>query len=232
MDTKFLLLWLEAPLQSWGIDSKYYVRDTLPFPSRSGILGLLLSGAGKFGEQKQLLQLMSNYSQTIFSFSKTGKPNSILTDFHMIGSGYNDKDSWENLMIPKTSLGKKAAGGSGPKITYRKYIEDGYFAVIVEIPKDKEDLFVNGLKYPVGELSLGKRCCIPTDFIFQGSFSSEDDAINKMYQITKEKDLKKILTVIDDAVEDNMEVLTVSDVPIQFGENKIYSQRQITIIRE
>ena len=36
-----LLLWLEAPLQSWGAGSRYGRRDTLPFPTRSGILGLL-----------------------------------------------------------------------------------------------------------------------------------------------------------------------------------------------
>ena len=34
-----LLLWLEAPLQSWGVDSRFGRRDTLPFPSRSGVLG-------------------------------------------------------------------------------------------------------------------------------------------------------------------------------------------------
>lgn len=232
MEIKYLLLWLEAPLQSWGIDSKYYVRDTLPFPSRSGILGMLFSGAGKFGEQKDLLKLMSSFSQSIISFSKTGKPHTILTDFHMIGSGYNEKDPWENLMIPKTSDGKKPVGGSGPKITYRKYIEDAYFAVIVEIPKDKETLFVNGLTYPDGDLSLGKRCCAPTEFIFQGSFNSQEDANNKAYIIAEEKNLKKVLMVIDGAIEDNMEILTVSDVPLQFGEEKKYSQRQITIIRE
>ena len=43
----YLLLWLEGPLQSWGADSKYYNRTTLPFPTKSGILGLLCFGEGR-----------------------------------------------------------------------------------------------------------------------------------------------------------------------------------------
>ena len=49
---KTLLLWLEAPLQSWGAGSRYGRRDTLPFPTRSGILGLLCCAMGRGGEQR------------------------------------------------------------------------------------------------------------------------------------------------------------------------------------
>jgi len=41
MSTRYLLLWLQAPLQSWGYDSKFGRRDTLNFPTKSGVLGLL-----------------------------------------------------------------------------------------------------------------------------------------------------------------------------------------------
>ena len=47
-----LLLWLEAPLQSWGVDSRFGRRDTLPFPSRSGVLGLVCCATGRNGEQE------------------------------------------------------------------------------------------------------------------------------------------------------------------------------------
>ena len=53
-----LLLWLEAPLQSWGADSRYGRRDTLPFPTRSGILGLLCCAMGRGGEQREWLAAM------------------------------------------------------------------------------------------------------------------------------------------------------------------------------
>ena len=49
----YILMWLEAPLQSWGVNSKYQRRDTLNFPSKSGIMGIILSALGKTGEQKE-----------------------------------------------------------------------------------------------------------------------------------------------------------------------------------
>ncbi|HBZ0090419.1 TPA: type I-E CRISPR-associated protein Cas5/CasD, partial [Klebsiella pneumoniae] len=47
--TQYMLLWLEGPLQSWGGDSKFGVRDTLNFPTRSGILGLICCARGAAG---------------------------------------------------------------------------------------------------------------------------------------------------------------------------------------
>ena len=51
MSNSYILLWLEAPLQSWGFDSKFGRRDTLTFPTKSGVLGLVCSALGAGGEQ-------------------------------------------------------------------------------------------------------------------------------------------------------------------------------------
>lgn len=98
----YLLLWLEGPLQSWGADSKYYNRTTLPFPTKSGILGLLCCASGRSGEQKEWLEHMSGYSMTVRAYVRTqcGQPvrNPILRDFQMVGSGYDLADLWQNLL--------------------------------------------------------------------------------------------------------------------------------------
>ncbi len=39
--------------------------------------------------------------------------------------------SWQNLLIPKTSDGKKAVGG-GTKMTYRYYLQDMAFAAAIQ----------------------------------------------------------------------------------------------------
>ena len=49
-------------------------------------------------------------------------------DFHMVGSGYDDKNPWEALLIPKTSEGKKGRRRWN-KMTYRYYLQDARFAV-------------------------------------------------------------------------------------------------------
>lgn len=46
-------MWLEGPLQSWGVNSKYGRRDTLQFPTKSGILGIILCAMGKGGRAER-----------------------------------------------------------------------------------------------------------------------------------------------------------------------------------
>ena len=130
MSTSFLLLWLEAPLQSWGYDSKFGRRESLPFPTKSGVTGIILCALGASGEQNDLLEKLAPLRQTVISYArkKIKEGNSykidsepLLRDFHMVGSGYNDDDPWENLLIPKKSDGKPAVGG-GTKIIYRYYL--------------------------------------------------------------------------------------------------------------
>lgn len=227
---KYLLLWLEAPLQSWGIDSKYYLRDSITFPSKSGILGLIFTGSGLFGNQKELLARMAPLKQTVIAFTIDGKIPTIITDFHMVGNGYNSNDSWQKLMIPKTSEGKKAVGG-GSKLTYRNYIQDAKYSVILEIPDDLSEIFINGLKEPIGDIFLGRKNCIPTDFIYQGLFESEDEAINKGLNIGYEKKQIPAFKVIDGNFHEEGDVFSISDIPISFGEKKEYTSRRVTMVK-
>src|SRR5690554_5212573 len=96
MASQYLLLWLEAPLQSWGFDSKFGRRDTLKFPTRSGVLGLLCAALGYSGEQKEFLAQMSSKQQLVVSYlrndekKQTITPEPLLMDFQMVGSGYKN----------------------------------------------------------------------------------------------------------------------------------------------
>ena len=148
MNSKYVLLWLEAPLQSWGSDSKFGRRDTLAFPTKSGVLGLVLCAMGASGPQNELLAKLNLGSIPVASYvrskpRKDGNPRiklsrePLLRDFHMVGSGYDDKDIWQKLLIPKTSEGKPAVGG-GSKMTYRYYLQDACFAAVLEVPADME----------------------------------------------------------------------------------------------
>jgi len=70
MKNKYLLLWLEGPLQAWGADSRFGRRDSLDFPTKSGILGLLCCALGAGGEQHELLAEMAQLSHTALAFRK------------------------------------------------------------------------------------------------------------------------------------------------------------------
>ena len=230
MNRKYLLLWLESPLQSWGEGSKFYRRKTLDFPTRAGLLGLLLCGMGATGKQEHFLKNFLNLKQTVYAYRKSDLVDLYipkLEDFQMVGSGYNKKDKWQNLHIPKTAQGRSSAGG-GSKLIYKYYLQDITFGVVMEIPSDLEVSIENGLTQPIFNLYLGRKCCVPTDFIYRGIFSYEHEAIKACEELSKEKKLSEIYRVLDGRHRGR--VKTLKDVPICFGIHKRYLERQVTIV--
>jgi CRISPR system Cascade subunit CasD len=241
MHSAYLLLWFEAPLQSWGSDSKFGRRDTQTFPTKSGVLGLVCSALGAGGEQRALLAEFAALNQTVISFARS-KPTAegaikkqdrepLLRDFHMVGSGYDDQDPWASLLIPKTNDGKKAVGG-GAKMTYRYYLQDAVFAVVLEVPVDKAEAIAQALQNPAWDVYLGRKNCVPTDFIYRGTYDYEMIAIEQAGAIAKQKnrieDFRVLQGVLGEGDAD--EVITINDVPVQFGEDKRYRDRQVSLI--
>lgn len=242
MENKFILLWLEAPLQSWGFDSKFGRRDTLAFPTRSGILGLLFCAMGASGEQKELLSRMKPYGQTVISFNRCKKSKNgelikkdrepLLKDFHMVGAGYETdpkKDPWQAMLEPYKADGKRrTSDGGGAKMTFRYYLQDAAFAVILEIPVELEDDFITALQNPVYDIYLGRKNCVPTEFIYQGIFDSGIKAMNRAIEIMREKNLAEDFRVLEG--EHEGDVMTLNDVPVQFGPVKRYQDRRVTVV--
>lgn len=54
MNHPYLLLWLQGPLQAWGHDSRFGRRDTLDFPTKSGVLGLVCCALGAGGRTMRI----------------------------------------------------------------------------------------------------------------------------------------------------------------------------------
>ncbi len=232
MNTKYVVLWLEAPMQSWGVESKFGRRDTLNFPTKSGVLGILLCAMGATGEQKELLAEFADLLQTVISFNSVEQQNdevkkkereALLMDFHMVGAGYNEKDPIEALHIPKTSSGDKAVGG-GTKMTYRYYLQDAKFAAVLEVPESRVQLIEESLTHPVFDVYLGRKCCVPADFIFRGIYDDEKDAFTEATRIAHAKGLREEFRVIDG------DEMTLNDVPVQFGIQKLYRERRVQVI--
>jgi len=227
MANPYLLLWLEGPLQSWGADSRFGRRETLDFPTKSGVLGLVLSALGAGGEQRELLAEFAPLTQTVVSFRRGARPEAPLRDFQMVGSGYDDADPWATLLIPKKSDGGKAVGG-GTKMTYRFYLQDARFAVALEVPEAWAEAVVGGLQNPVYDVFLGRKCCIPSDLIYRGTFAAEADALAAARSLANEKALEEAFRVVDG--EADGEAFTLNDVPVQFGEQKLYRDRRVTVV--
>lgn len=231
-------MWLEGPLQSWGYDSKFGRRDTLDFPTKSGVLGLLCCALGKGGEQKGWLSYWAECELIIEAYAlldpaeQRALRQPLLRDFHMVGSGYDDKDPWQSLLIPKKSDGKKAVGG-GTKLTYRYYLQDMAFAAILKGARTELEELQHALCNPVWDIYLGRKNCPPTEFIGRGVYADLNEALEEARNLASSvnRTLKKapVFKVLEGEHEEG-ELLTLNDVPIQFGQNKQYRDRQVTVI--
>lgn len=222
------LLWLEGPLQSWGHDSRFGRRATLPFPTRSGILGLLCCALGRGGEQRDWLRMMRPLSQTIVAYARDDQPKPpLLRDCHMVGSGYDLKDPWEDMMVPKTSAGQHPVG-TGARVTRRHYLQDMAFACVIELPSGED--VAGALKSPFWPVCLGRKCCPPSDIVWRGEFATREDALKAASAIAAEKKRREVFSVIEET-DENGESMTINDVPVAFGPYKQYADRRVTVIR-
>lgn len=230
---KFLLMWLEGPLQSWGDDSRYGRRESLPFPTKSGIFGLICAAQGAGGVQSEWLEEHQDslMDVLVYSLSKEDKGTKLLRDFQTVGNGYNDKDPFESLFIPKTSEGKAAVGG-GSKITYRYYLQEARYAIILELSNSQCQEIAEALQQPVWHTSLGRKSCTPSEWIYQGIFDTYDDAFSAAKRISESKELYLTYRIKEGKFPDSGRVQVVNDVPLSFGQHKKYAERYITVIPE
>lgn len=232
MSDPYLLLWLEAPLQSWGHDSKFDRRDSLDFPTKSGVLGLICCARGAGGEQQEWLKELVDMDMQVQAYvlkDAKGEPlvrQPLMRDFHMVGSAYDFADPWQSLLIPKTSEGKKSVGG-GAALTYRYYLQDMAFAVALQGPSELLKDAEKALREPVWDLFLGRKNCVPTEFIPQGIFQDEAACILAGKKLAADKNRAMAFEVKQG--EHEGEVLILNDIPVQFGENKKYRDRRVTV---
>lgn len=225
---KYLLLWLEAPLQSWGADSRFDFRKTMDAPTKSGIFGLLLAASGDSGPQEELLARMADAPLSVVDLqrkdSDQDSPDDFiprLTDFHMVGNGYNGNDAWESLNIPR-----RQNKTSGICLTYREYLQDRRFAAVLGLPDELADKFAAALQTPVFDLYLGRKCCAPADLIFRGVFDSEEDAFRALQSLAGEKKLAPRF-VYADAKPMEDDAFLLNDVPVRFGRHRLYRDRWV-----
>ena len=230
---KYLALWLEAPLQSWGIDSKFSLRSTFCFPTKSGIAGIILSSLGRGGEERDFLKNFSSFKETSISYVPTSRQSELSTpmiDFQVVGNGYNEEDPWMLNMIPKKRDGGKANKG-GSKLTTRHYLQDAYFGVVQEVDDSYSSIIAYGLANPIWPIYLGRRCCIPSYPIFQGVFETAEEAEDKIKEIASSKGLVERERLVEGDDPHSSESFYIMDVPVSFGKEKTYRDRLISIIR-
>lgn len=165
-----LLLRLEGPLQSWGIRSRWDVRDSASEPTKSGVIGLLGCAMGLARGDETLLEL----DQKLRFGVRTEAAGRLVTDYQTItdylptaGGEWRGRDSRRKSPVEMRNAGEKPSTIISP----RDYLEDAAFLAGFEArDASGQDLLrraATSLRSPRWPLFLGRKCCVPTRPIFE-----------------------------------------------------------------
>ena len=137
-----LLLRLSGPMQSWGTQSKFDVRDTGLEPSKSGVIGLLCAALGR-PRQASVGDLTA-----LDMGVRIDRQGVLHKDFHTAG-----KDGYYKI---SGSVERKNL-----IVSTRYYLSDAVFLVGLEGDSGLLQTLHDALRNPVWTLYLGRKAYVP-----------------------------------------------------------------------
>ena len=195
-----LLLRLAAPLQSWGIDSKFDIRRTGREPSKSGVIGLICAALGIKRDDDDMVSQLA----TLRFGVRVDKEGHFVRDFHMVRS--KKEESY---------------------VTNRYYLADaeflvGFESVDEELLKKIEYALLN----PVFPLYLGRRSCPPTGRLCLGIRKLElEEAL--LEEEFRNESIETVRIVMDAKKGEDGNI--VKDLPISYNpEHRKHMFRKVT----
>ncbi len=202
---KYLGMFLDSPLQSWGHQSRFDQRTTLAYPTKSGTLGIICAAMGIAGDDNDKLHELAKLSMQSYSLVRKGIQARRIKDFHTVGGGYKDNE--------KQNKPRKASGGAGGTVvTNREYLMDVKFAVIFGGDEQLISDIGEHLRDPVWGVWCGRKSCIPTSPIFQGVYEDAGQALQSIIHTTNTQPIREVIEV--DNFEDGTDY--IRDVPVDF----------------
>jgi CRISPR system Cascade subunit CasD len=143
-----LLLRLAGPFQSWGVQSRFTVRDTLLEPSKSGVIGLLCAALGR--PRPHPLEDLTQLRLGV----RVDREGVLKMDYHTAGGSHRQDEKY----------GVALADGSGIRAvtSQRFYLADADFLIGIE--GDEADFLRKldkALARPRWPLYLGRKAFVP-----------------------------------------------------------------------
>jgi CRISPR system Cascade subunit CasD len=207
----YLALLLDAPMQSWGFESRFQRRTTGLHPTKSGVIGMICAAMGlakgSVVEQATLPRL-AEVNMTSLAIPRTrmnpwsGKIEELtvgrLEDFHTV------KDT------------RRASGSMNPDavVTHRQYLVDARYGVILEGDRLLLEQVDSALQNPIWGLWLGRKSCIPAQPVARGVFHTLSEA----YQALIGNSRPNAYTTVSEAASFTEGTDSLNDQPVCFGD--------------
>ena len=137
--TATLLIPLMGPLQAWGLDSRFELRQTAAEPSKSGVIGLCCAALGR-----DRREAIDDLASLLFGV-RVDREGRLIRDFH-------------------TARDVIGASGSDRRtvVSTRWYLADAAFLAGLQGPRPLLEAIHAALQNPHWPTHLGRRSCPPT----------------------------------------------------------------------
>ncbi len=153
-----LFLRLEGPMQSWGERGRWSIRDTAPYPTKSGVVGLLACALG-YNQDEPIRQL----SEQIEIGVRVDQPGVMMNDYHTVGGGYDSPQ-----LLTAEGKPKKSSGKPHTEITERAYLHDASFRAAIRADANTIKQLADAVQNPYWVVYLGRKACPPSRPLFEG----------------------------------------------------------------
>lgn len=159
MSRAVLPIWLDGPMQSWGVRARWDVRDTGLEPTKSGVIGMLGCALGLRRDDPELERL----DQSLRFGVRVDRAGLVATDFHTV-TGYHRTaaGSYKHSGGTAKSLSTAMEHGEATVLSPRDYLHDAVFFVGLEGESEEIERLRKALTQPRWPLYLGRKSCVPT----------------------------------------------------------------------
>ncbi|MBU1656508.1 MAG: type I-E CRISPR-associated protein Cas5/CasD [Gammaproteobacteria bacterium] len=206
----YLILKLEGPMQAWGGHTFEDYRPTQPFPTRSGILGLLGACLGiERGDREGLIALGDSFRLAVRADAdlERGFRSTVITDFHTVEEA------------------RKVDGSANknPVVSRREYLCDAAFTAALEFADGAaRQRTVAGLRRPRYTPFLGRRSCPLSRPLYEAEIEA-DSLRNALAQVPPHAGV-----IYSEDEADHHSQMAVRDVPLP-GRTRRFATRRVYI---
>ena len=170
-----VFLRLAGPMQSWGTSSRFQLRRTDVYPSKSGVLGLLLCAWGVRREDSpRELESLVRLAMGV----RMERAGTLDWDYHTAGARIG-------MRMAKGGIKRTGNTKDSPietLLSRRQYLFDASFLVALHGPPETIRRCADALDNPVWPVFLGRKCCVPGQPVLAGigSFDTVSDALSSV----------------------------------------------------
>lgn len=146
--TATLLLRLSGPMQSWGTQSRFSVRDTGSEPSKSGVIGILCAALGR--QRHEPVDDLARLRMGV----RVDREGTMKSDYQTAGGWHRREDAGYGVPAP-------GGGGHRTVLSTRYYLAEADFLVGLAGDRALLEQINAALARPRWQIFLGRKAFLP-----------------------------------------------------------------------